>query len=283
MIKVEIPKGKYVLAVSGGVDSVVLLDILSKLPNLELIVAHFDHGIRQESSDDELFVSNLAKKYGLKYESRREDLGERASEDLARKRRYFFLKEIAEKHQAKLITAHHADDVIETIAINIIRGTGWRGLAAMDSDVIRPMTHIMKSDIINYAKSNSLDWREDITNSSDDYLRNKIRRQTMPLDLDTKLQLLILWEEQKIVKKEIDKEVENINKENNKSRYFFTNVKIGVALELLREITCGMLTRPQLINLLHAIKTFSQNKIYDAGNGVKIHFSSRNFTVELLK
>lgn len=283
MIKVDLPAGKYVLAVSGGVDSVVLLDILSKLPNLELIVAHFDHGIRQESSDDEIFVSNLAKNYGLEYESRRENLGENTSEDLARKRRYLFLNEITDKYQAKLITAHHADDVIETIAINIIRGTGWRGLAAMDSDVIRPMTHVMKSEIVNYAKSNNLDWREDITNSSDDYLRNKIRRQTMPLDLDTKLQILMLWEEQKIVKKEIDEEARNINKEIGKSRYFFININQEVAVELLREITNGLLTRPQLINLLHAIKTFSQGKIYDAGNGVKIHFSSRNFTVELLK
>ncbi|MGB4420342.1 MAG: tRNA lysidine(34) synthetase TilS [Candidatus Saccharimonadales bacterium] len=283
MIKVNLPAGKYVVAVSGGVDSTVLLDVLSKLPNLELIVAHFDHGIRQESSDDEIFVSNLADKYGLQYESRRENLGEKASEDLARKRRYLFLNEIADKYQAKLITAHHGDDVIETIAINVIRGTGWRGLAVMDLDIIRPMTHIMKSEIINYAKCNNLDWREDITNNSDDYLRNKIRRRTMPLDLDTKLQILMLWEEQKIVKKEIDREVNNINKDNSQSRYFFININPDIALELLRGITKGTLTRPQLINLLHAIKTFDQNKTYDAGNGIKIHFSSRNFTVELLK
>ena len=283
MIKLDLPAGKYVLAVSGGVDSVVLLDILSKKSDLELIVAHFDHGIRQESSDDEIFVADLAKKYGLKYESRREDLGESASEDLARKRRYLFLNEIAKKYQVKLITAHHADDVIETIAINIIRGTGWRGLAVMDSDIIRPLTNTTKTEIICYAKENNLVWHEDITNSNIDYLRNKIRRQTMPLDLDTKKQLLVLWQEQKRLKNDIERESSDLNQANSQSRYFFIAIDSVVAIELLRNLTNGLLTRPQLSNLLYAIKTYAGGKIYDVGSDVKCNFDSRNFTIELLK
>ena len=283
MIKVNLPAGKYVFALSGGVDSVVLLDILSKRSDLELIVAHFDHGIRQESSDDKIFVADLAKKYGLKYESRREDLGESASEDLARKRRYFFLNEIAKKYQVKLITAHHADDVIETIAINIIRGTGWRGLAVMDSDIIRPLTNTTKTEIICYAKENNLVWHEDITNSNIDYLRNKIRRQTMPLDLDTKKQLLVLWQEQKRLKNDIERESSDLNQANSQSRYFFIAIDSVVAIELLRNLTNGLLTRPQLSNLLYAIKTYAGGKIYDVGSDVKCNFDSRNFTIELLK
>ena len=283
MIKVNLPAGKYVFALSGGVDSVVLLDILSKRSNLELIVAHFDHGIRQESSDDKIFVADLAKKYGLKYESRREDLGESASEDLARKRRYLFLNEIAKKYQVKLITAHHADDVIETIAINIIRGTGWRGLAVMDSDIIRPLTNTTKTEIICYAKENNLVWHEDITNSNIDYLRNKIRRQTMPLDLDTKKQLLVLWQEQKRLKNDIERESSDLNQANSQSRYFFIAIDSVVAIELLRNLTNGLLTRPQLSNLLYAIKTYAGGKIYDVGSDVKCNFDSRNFTIELLK
>lgn len=283
MIKIEIPKGKYVLAVSGGVDSVVLLDVLSKISDLEIIVAHFDHGIRHDSSDDADFVQDLAKKYNLPYESKREELGESASEDLARNRRYEFLREVAKKHDAKLVTAHHADDVIETIAINLVRGTGWRGLAAMDSDIVRPLTQTTKTEIVNYAKENNLTWHEDFTNQNDDYLRNKIRRQTMPLDLDTKRQLLALWEEQKEIKNKIDREIKSLAEINSGDRYFFINVSQNEAIECLRYLTEGKLTRPQLINCLYAIKTYANGKIYEAGNGVKFSFTYRNFTVELLK
>ena len=79
---------RYIVAVSGGVDSVALLDMLARLSDHELIVAHFDHGIRSDSAEDALFVSGLAEQYGLPFEMRREELGSNASEDLARTRRY---------------------------------------------------------------------------------------------------------------------------------------------------------------------------------------------------
>ena len=101
---------KYVVAVSGGVDSVVLLHMLAHRPDIELVVAHFDHGIRDYSVADAQFVKELADSYGLPFESRREKLGKQASEDLARSRRYAFLRSVADKHQAKIMTAHHADD-----------------------------------------------------------------------------------------------------------------------------------------------------------------------------
>jgi tRNA(Ile)-lysidine synthase len=115
--------GKYVVAVSGGVDSVVLLDHLAGHPEYELVVAHFDHGIRDDSREDEAFVRSLAEKYNVPFESKREDLGKQASEELARDRRYAFLRSVAGKHNAQIITAHHADDAVETIAINLLRGT----------------------------------------------------------------------------------------------------------------------------------------------------------------
>ena len=177
---------KYVVAVSGGVDSVVLLDMLvSKQPsniyqlpttNYQLIVAHFDHGIRDDSNQDAIFVAKLAKKYGLPYVEKRVDLGVNASEEKARDERYDFLRSVAKQHDAKLVTAHHADDVIESIAINLSRGTGWRGLAVIDSDVIRPLTDMNKSEILSYARNHNLKWREDSTNSTNVYLRNRIRR-----------------------------------------------------------------------------------------------------------
>ena len=275
---------KFVLAVSGGVDSVALLDIFAKHPDSEIIVAHFDHGIRPDSADDAKFVEGLAGKYGCKFETKREELGPNASEELARDRRYAFLLSIANKYDAKLVTAHHADDVIESIAINLTRGTGWRGLAVLDSGIIRPLTYTTKSELLEYAKRKGLVWHEDSTNSSDDYLRNRIRKSLENFDEDSKLQLLGLWVEQKSIKRAIIKEVEKlIDGGPEYSRYFFINIDVSSAMECLRHITHGLLTRPQLMNALNAIKVISAGKVYEAGSGVKINFTSRFFTVELLK
>jgi tRNA(Ile)-lysidine synthetase-like protein len=285
---------KYVVAVSGGVDSVVLLDMLvsKKLPTTyyllpttyQLIVAHFDHGIRKESHKDAEFVADLAKKYGLPFEVKREELGRSASEEKARDQRYAFLRSVAKKHNAKLVTAHHADDVIESIAINLSRGTGWRGLAVLDSDVIRPLTDMNKAQTISYAKKHGLKWCEDSTNKTDAYLRNRIRRKVANLDEDAKRQLLALWDTQKSIKLEIEKEADKLIGSGPKySRYFFSHLDDRIGCELLRHITEWRLTRPQRIKALHAIKTFLPSKIYHAGWGIEIHFTSRNFTVKLIK
>ena len=103
---------KRVVAVSGGVDSVVLLDMLAD-EGVNIVVAHFDHGIRPDSAADAWFVKALAARYGVEYIGKREELGADASEELARERRYAFLHEVAQKHHAKLVTAHHLDDLIE--------------------------------------------------------------------------------------------------------------------------------------------------------------------------
>jgi tRNA(Ile)-lysidine synthetase-like protein len=275
---------KYVVAVSGGVDSVVLLDILSKHSGLELIVAHFDHGIRKDSAIDAVFVSGLARKYDLLFETKREELGPDSSEEMARTRRYKFLREVAKKHGAKLVTAHHGDDVVETIAINLVRGTGWRGLAVLDSDVVRLLTGLTKVELLDYATKHKLIWHEDSTNSETKYLRNRIRQHTSKLDEDKKMQLLGLWAEQKSLKRLIDKEVVKlVGTGPSYSRYFFIHIDHIVAIECLRHIVGARLTRPQLANMLHAIKTALPSKVYDAGGGVKVQFTPRNFIVELIK
>jgi len=284
MIEVSVMAGRYVLAVSGGVDSVVLLDILSNQPNLELIVAHFDHGIRDDSSHDAELVKGLAEKYGLKFESKREELGKDASEDIARNRRYDFLRKLAKKYDAKLITAHHADDVIESIVINLYRGTGWRGLAVLDSDVVRPLTVATKQEILDYAVNNGLEWREDSTNLSHKYLRNRIRGKVKKLDNNAKTQLLEIWNRQKNLKKMINEEVGRfVDDRLTYGRYFFINIDETVAIECLRRVVGARLTRPQLYNLLYKIKTALPGRKYQAGGGININFSSRNFTVELIK
>lgn len=275
---------RYVIAVSGGVDSVVLLDMLSQVPGHELVVAHFDHGIRDDSQEDAQFVRELATMYGFPFETKREELGKDASEEKARMRRYEFLRAIAEQYEAKIITAHHSDDVVETIAINITRGTGWRGLAVLHSDIVRPLLDTSKQELLAYAKTRGLTWREDSTNASDAYLRNRVRVKTKSLDDDTKRQLLALRVQQTSIKHEIDKEVKQLLGEGpDYDRYFFTHATELTALECLRSVTSALLTRPQLKRALLAIKTAKAGSTYEAGNGVTFVFTSRNFSLKLIK
>ena len=116
-------KRTILVAVSGGVDSVVLLDMLARSED-RLVVAHVDHGIREESSEDAQFVEGLAHQYQVPFVSTRLELGLEASEDTARRARYAFLEAEAAKRGAVIVTAHHLDDVVGSVAINLIRGTG---------------------------------------------------------------------------------------------------------------------------------------------------------------
>lgn len=260
---------KYLVAVSGGVDSVVLLDMLVQKGEHELIVAHFDHGIRGDSADDAQFVAELAKKYSLPFETKREALGAGASEELARTRRYAFLRAVAKKHEATIVTAHHMNDIAETIAINIARGTGWRGAAVLASDVNRPLLAMTKDEIIAYARAEDIAWREDSTNASNAYLRNRLRVKIT--DVDTVLQLAALRVRQVELRDEIEREVATLIEatQGEYSRYFFTQIDQSVAVELLRgvavkEIGCG-LPRPQLERALLAIKTARHGAMFPFG------------------
>lgn len=174
--------GKYVLALSGGVDSVSLLDLLVKQPQVELILAHYNHGIRVDSIKDEQFVRAVAKDYNLKLEVDRGQLGADSSEELARQKRYEFLNHVAKKHGTQsIITAHHQDDLIETVFLNLLRGTGYRGLTAicLNPNVKRPLMGVPKKEIIDYAKKCRLNWIEDSSNRDTKYLRNYIRKYIM--------------------------------------------------------------------------------------------------------
>lgn len=275
---------KYVVAVSGGVDSVVLLHALVSRGEHELVVAHFDHGIRKESHLDAQFVERLSNKYAVPFEVRREELGAEASEEVARDRRYLFLREVAKKHGAIVATAHHMNDIAETIAINIARGTGWRGVAVLAGDVYRPLLHMTKHDIRAYAESKRLDWREDSTNASDVYLRNRLRRKLN--DEDVILQLATLRSRQVELRDAIDGEVARIlaAEKGEYSRYFFTHINNGVAVELLRgvavEVLGRSLPRPQLERALLAIKTARHGTVFPFG-GAELVVSRRTFSLSV--
>ncbi len=285
---------QYVVAVSGGVDSVALLDMLargtlpgvnSQIPIANLIVAHFDHGIRPDSADDAEFVKSLAEKYNLLFETKREELGANASEELARDRRYVFLREVAAKHDAKIMTAHHADDVVETIAINLTRGTGWRGLAVLDSpDIDRPLLATTKAELIQYARNHDLKWREDVTNQDEKYLRNKLRQRVRELDGDTKESLRLYRNRQVALKRLSDDETSRLIGQSPYSRHLFTMAGDIAAHELLRAVFIREAgtspTRPQLARALHAVKVMSAGKVYEVAGGITLRFTKTRFIVE---
>lgn len=285
----------YAIAVSGGVDSIVLLDMLVNGnidgydivdPHRQIVVAHFDHGIRLNSADDELFVRGVAEQHGLAYETKREELGVNTSEEKARNHRYTFLQQIARKYNASLVTAHHADDVIETVAINLARGTGWRGLAVMDNPgILRPLLGMTKKDIIQYAKERNLTWREDSTNQDEKYLRNKLRNKIASLDEKNRRLLLELREFQVKLKQQIDNETDRLIGLSQYERYFFIHVPEETGLELLRRVmirhTGQSPTRPVLQQILYAIKVFHGGKRFDVQSNVWIVFTNTHFVVEV--
>lgn len=147
-----------------------------------MIVAHYDHGIRPDSASDREFVQNLAARYALPFVYDSGRLGPKASEALARNARYAFLRKVKSSANAGVIaTAHHEDDLLETAILNLLRGTGRKGLSSLRSndEFYRPLLSTPKVNIRKYATKHNLTWREDSTNTDTNYLRNYVRHNIM--------------------------------------------------------------------------------------------------------
>lgn len=266
---------KYIVAVSGGVDSVVLLDMLSQeQTGPGLLVAHFDHGIRPDSREDRLFVERLAQRYGLPFESAEGRLGAEASEAAARRARYDFLRAVQAKHGARLIvTAHHGDDLLETAVLNILRGTGRKGLSSLRStdDIHRPLLNMSKSEIHDYARRRGLEWREDSTNQDRKYLRNYIRHELLTrLDETALHRLRLLIHEAHSRNAEIDQLLAELlagQPARRLDRQWFIMLPHAVAREImaawLRQAGVANFDRKLLERLVVAGKTYLPGKRVD--------------------
>ena len=184
---------RVLVALSGGIDSVVLFDLLYKLKDemgFKISAAHFDHMIRENSADDALFVRNLCKNYNIdiytsKGDAKKFAMEEKLSlEDAARRLRHAYLRHIAAQTGAdKIAFAHHKNDRAETYLMRVLRGTGGDGLGCMperDGMIVRPLLCAEKEEITHYAKVNRLAWRDDETNADAAYTRNRIRHETIP-------------------------------------------------------------------------------------------------------
>lgn len=185
------PSEKILLAVSGGIDSVVMCELFHKA-NLNFGIAHCNFQLRGvESDEDELFVEKLAEKYAVPFHRVSFDTSVHAKKNklsiqvAARQLRYNWFEEVRKQFTYKFIaTAHHRGDSIETFFINLIRGTGISGLHGIlpkQGKIIRPLLFTNKNEIELFSKKNKLKHREDSSNSSDKYVRNKIRHQVIPV------------------------------------------------------------------------------------------------------
>ena len=290
---------KIVVAVSGGVDSVVLLDFLvrffrnkngQKWLEENLIVAHFEHGIRgKESQEDCEFVRRLAEKDRLKFEFEHGNLGENSSEEKARNARYDFLRKIAKRENAIIFTAHHKNDLAETFAININRGGGWRSVACFDSpDIERPFLRFSKLEILKMAKQQGLIWREDSTNFSQKYTRNRIRKTLNFSEKDLE-SIFKIWQSQIELRREIEKITQEILFEigdgQKFEREFFRKNSDEVCYEVLREIMIRQSGRiplsKQVWDFLHAIRTFKNGSKTQILGGQEVIFSRNHWSFNI--
>jgi tRNA(Ile)-lysidine synthetase-like protein len=181
------------LAVSGGIDSMVMLDIINKMKSnldLEIYIAHVDHQKRLSSKSDREFVVNQAEKLNIKcFVKLLDNNNDDNFHNYAHKQRYEFFSQIAKDNNInKIVLAHNANDNAETILMRLIRGSsyeGYRGILETswfnDIQIIRPMLNMSRSEIINYQVEQKIEFQLDPTNNEDDYTRNRFRHQILPL------------------------------------------------------------------------------------------------------
>ena len=185
---------KIVLGVSGGPDSLFMLDILNKLKEklqIEIVVAHVNHMIREEANEEEEFVKEFCKKIEVEFYSKRIEVEKYANnnkiglEEAGRKIRYEFFDEVASRTNSnKIAIAHNKNDKVETILMNLLRGSGVTGLQGIqpikDNKIIRPIIEIERQEIEKYCEENKLEPKIDISNFDNTYTRNKIRNVVIP-------------------------------------------------------------------------------------------------------
>lgn len=296
MQKREIPilaPGTYVVAVSGGVDSIVLLSKLLEQSegrrDMRLVVAHVDHGIRPDSVDDAQFVKNVAQSYGLEFETVRYELGKDASEATAREKRYDFLRSVQKKYNARaVVTAHHQDDLIETSIMNLLRGTGRSGLTSLKSrpETVRPLLHIPKRELVEFARQQGLEWREDSTNTDLVYTRNRVRHTIVASMTDEQrtkwLEHLRVAEQLNL---RLDTEMSHLLRRGlHKGRPILSRkwfralphiIAREVVVSMLRNAGTKDIDRRTVERIVVAIKVLPHGKVVEA-SGVKVELSKRS-------
>lgn len=276
-------KTKLIAAISGGPDSVYLLDQLSKLkPQPQIIVAHLNHNTRGvETKKDQEFTKQLAKKYKFAFETKTlpKPVKKGNLEDQLRQKRYRFLEEVRRRHRARaILTAHHLNDQIETFFLNLIRGASGSGFGGINyydpqKKICRPLLKTSKQVILTYLKKHQLKFRTDQSNFDLKFKRNFLRHKILPLfsEINPRFEITL---EQTILNLKNNLDALDIISKNwlksnlktkNKQVYFYLDnfLKQPVALQslilktLFKKINQKGITTPQIKEIL---ATLSKNK-----------------------
>lgn len=253
---------RFLLAVSGGVDSIVMLDIMAQLAEelrITISVAHFNHNLRGLSSNnDEELVKKACLAYGIKCYTGSENIIKYASdnaisiEQAARHRRYKMFERLSGNLKIDFVTtAHTADDSVETFLLNLLRGTGLTGLSGIprkrhlvkNTYIIRPLIDFKKADVYQYAKERNLQWREDETNTLTNYTRNKIRLDLLPkiqqdfspaiFDLINRTSRLIRGADE-FINEFVESAVDTIIKDRRKDRFYISIAQLETYTEFIQ-------------------------------------------------
>jgi tRNA(Ile)-lysidine synthase len=186
------PKETVVVAVSGGPDSMLLLQLLLELrkkKDISIICTHINHGVRKQSEKEKIFVEKFCKDNDIIFEYSKIQVALKNNfHSEARKLRYHFFEHVVFKYNAKfLLTAHHGDDLMETILMRLTRGSSLKGYAGFRKEtkkdkysILRPLIEVSKAEIISYCKKNNIKYAIDLSNYSNKYTRNRFRKSVIP-------------------------------------------------------------------------------------------------------
>ncbi len=303
-------KDIIIAAISGGPDSMALLDLLCKIKekkDITIVVAHVNHKLRKESEEEKDFVCDYATKRKLIYEYM--EIKEYQHDNLeneARNKRYEFFKELVQKYKANyLMTAHHGDDLIETILMRLVRGSsikgysGFREMLDMGTyKLVRPLISVTKEDILNYLDKNNLKYYLDKSNNSMIYTRNRYRKKVLPFlkeeNKNVHLKFLKFSEELEQVNNFIDNYIKDILNDikNNKGinidkllKYddFIIKKVIEYELSLIYTNDLFRVSDSNTIAIMNLIKLKKSNGIINLPNGYVAIKDYNNFKIEYNK
>lgn len=293
---------KVVVAVSGGPDSITLLDALYKL-KYNICVAHVNHGLRENAIIDQKFVEDFCVKRNIpcfvKQIKLKELKDKMTLEEAGRNERYKFFHEVMSKEKCtKIATAHNSNDNAETVIMNIIRGSGISGLKGIepirDNTIIRPLIEITRKEIEKYCVENELNPRHDESNDEDIYTRNKVRLKVIPyIEENINSNVIkninrlsnIVLEEEKYIDKEVEKAYLDLLIISEKNKIVcnlkkFNNLDIVIRKRIIKKIIINLLGNAKDIEKVHIDDII---KLCNNNIGGKFLMPNKNLKITVIK
>ena len=270
-----------IVATSGGPDSMCLLDLIVHNTDLKVICAHINHKLRAESDEEALMVKDYCTGNNITYEYYEINGYKGNTEDYARKKRYAFFEKLLKKHNSTyLLTAHHGDDLIETMLMRLLRGnidniSGFSKITKRDGYYLyRPLIIKTKKNILDYCKKNNINYAVDQTNYSDNYTRNRIRKNILPYlkkeNINVHLNFLKLserlFESNNYIDKELNKKIKKLYVDNtlflnkfNKEDFFIKEKIIYNILKSIYQEDIKLVKESHIFKIINVINSKKPN------------------------